>query len=243
MSILEIQNIHKSFGEHKVLNGVSLAVEKGEVIVLLGPSGSGKSTVLRCINGLEPISSGSIILDGETITAPNTKWNKIRQRMGMVFQSYELFSHKSIIENITLAPVVAQKRDIKEVTEQALKLLARVGLTEKQNAYPRQLSGGQKQRVAIIRALCMNPELMLLDEITAALDPEMTREVLDVILDLARDGMTMLIVTHEMAFAAAVADKIAFLDGGVINELSPAKEFFENPKCDRAKKFLDKFKF
>lgn len=241
--LLEIRNLYKDYGNGPVLNGVSLEVHKGEVIVLIGPSGCGKSTLLRCINGLEQIQSGEILLDKEVITGNKTNWKEVRQKVGMVFQSYDLFPHMTVIENIMLGPVKAQKRDKKEVKKEAEQLLARVGLLDKKDAYPRQLSGGQKQRVAIVRMLIMNPEVMLFDEVTAALDPEMVREVLDVMLELAKGGSTMVIVTHEMQFARAVADKVVFLDGGEIVEQNAPEKFFEQPETERAKKFLNTFKF
>lgn len=240
---LSVKGLVKKFGNEKVLDGIDLSVHKGEVVVVLGPSGCGKSTLLRCMNGLESPDAGNICLDGEEITANGKKITRLRQKIGMVFQSYDLFPHKNIIDNITLAPVKVQKRAKKEVEAQAEKLLRRVGLWEKRKAYPRELSGGQKQRVAIVRALCMNPEVMLFDEVTAALDPEMVREVLDVMLELANGGMTMVIVTHEMQFARAVADRIVFLDGGSIVEASTPDEFFTNPKTERAREFLQTFAF
>ena len=227
--ILEIKNLTKKYGSQTILDGIDLSIDKGEVVVVVGPSGCGKSTLLRCINSLEDIDAGEIIHDGHKI--------------GMVFQSYELFPHLSVLDNITLAPIKVQKRDKAEVKKQALELLKRVGLLDKADSYPRQLSGGQKQRVAIVRALCVEPEILLFDEVTAALDPEMVREVLDVMLDLAKQGRTMIIVTHEMQFAKAVADRVIFLDGGYIVEEGKPKEFFENPKTERAKKFLDVFSF
>ena len=239
MEELKISGLVKSYGENTILNGLDLTIQKGEVAVILGPSGCGKSTLLRCINGLETINAGSITLDGETISGQP----KIRQRIGMVFQSYDLFPHKTILDNITLAPIKVQKRQKKEVEAEAETLLKRVGLLEKKDAYPRQLSGGQKQRVAIVRSLCMHPEIMLFDEVTAALDPEMVREVLDVILELAQQGLTMLIVTHEMQFARAVADRIIFINGGKIVEEAPPEEFFTAPKTQRAQAFLSTFTF
>lgn len=241
MEELKISGLVKSYGENTILNGLDLTIQKGEVAVILGPSGCGKSTLLRCINGLETINAGSITLDGETISGQPKALPKIRQRIGMVFQSYDLFPHKTILDNITLAPIKVQKRQKKEV--EAETLLKRVGLLEKKDAYPRQLSGGQKQRVAIVRSLCMHPEIMLFDEVTAALDPEMVREVLDVILELAQQGLTMLIVTHEMQFARAVADRIIFIDGGKIVEEAPPEEFFTAPKTQRAQAFLNTFTF
>ncbi len=241
--LLEIRNLNKDYGNGPVLDGISLEVHKGEVIVLIGPSGCGKSTLLRCINGLEQIQSGEILLDGEAITGKKTNWKDVRQKIGMVFQSYDLFPHMTVIDNILLGPVKAQKRGRREVKKEAEQLLDRVGLLEKKDAYPRQLSGGQKQRVAIIRALIMKPEIMLFDEVTAALDPEMVREVLDVMLELAKRGSTMVIVTHEMQFAKAVADKVVFLDQGKIMEQGPPDDFFARPKTERARKFLNTFRF
>ena len=240
---LQASGLKKRFGAETVLNGIDLAVHKGEVVVVLGPSGCGKSTLLRCMNGLETPTEGVISLDGEAITSGGRNITKQRQKIGMVFQSYDLFPHKNILDNITLAPVKVQKRSRAEVEQQAEKLLKRVGLWEKRKAYPRELSGGQKQRVAIVRALCMNPEVMLFDEVTAALDPEMVREVLDVMLELAEQGMTMVIVTHEMQFARAIADRIIFLDGGVIVEESEPEQFFTNPKHKRSKEFLQTFTY
>ncbi|MDL2226257.1 amino acid ABC transporter ATP-binding protein [Deltaproteobacteria bacterium OttesenSCG-928-M10] len=241
--VLRIRDLHKKYGEREVLHGLSLDVRKGEVLVLVGPSGCGKSTLLRCLNGLEPIESGDIELGGESITGGHTRWNLVRQRIGMVFQSYDLFPHMTVMGNILLGPLKAQKRDPAEVTAEAEALLDRVGLLDRKDSYPRELSGGQKQRVAIVRALCMNPEIMLFDEVTASLDPEMVREVLDVMLGLAERGMTMIIVTHEMAFARAVADKVIFMDQGVIVESAPPDEFFEHPVSDRARRFLNIFQF
>lgn len=241
--LLEVKNIIKDYGGGPVLNDVSLQIHKGEVIVLIGPSGCGKSTFLRCMNGLEQIQSGQILLDGEVITEGKTDWPKVRQKIGMVFQNYELFPHMSVIDNIILGPVKVQGRDKKEVIEEAEKLLARVRLLDKKDAFPRQLSGGQKQRVAIVRALILRPEVLLFDEVTAALDPEMVREVLDVILELASEGYTMLIVTHEMQFARAVADKIVFIDGGKIVESDEPEKFFNHPETDRARRFLNTFIF
>lgn len=241
--ILQLKNLQKYYGDTHALKNINLNVKSGEVVVLLGPSGCGKSTTLRCINGLENIASGEIIIHNQTITKDFKDWAKIRQYVGMVFQSYELFDHMNVIENILLGPVKAQKRERKEVEKEADMWLAKVGLSEKKYAYPKELSGGQKQRIAIVRALCMNPDLMLFDEVTAALDPEIVREVLDVIINLAKEGMTMLIVTHEMEFARAVADRIVFMDAGEIIEESTPEEFFKNPKTERAKKFLNLFSF
>lgn len=245
MALLEIKNIRKTFLDNvTILNGTSVSVEKGEVIVILGPSGCGKSTLLRCINGLETIQGGEILLDGEVISNRKKDMNLVRQKIGMVFQSYDLFPHLSVMKNILLAPMKVQHREKAEVEAEAEKWLSRVGLLEKKDAYPRQLSGGQKQRVAIVRALCMHPEIMLFDEVTAALDPEMVREVLDVMMGLAKDGMTMLIVTHQMNFARAIADRILFFgEGGEIVEEASPKEFFENPKTERTRKFLESFEF
>lgn len=240
---LQVSDLVKCFGTETVLNGIDLSVHKGEVVVVLGPSGCGKSTLLRCMNGLEPLTRGSISLDGEAIAAGGKNIARLRQKIGMVFQSYDLFPHKNILNNITLAPMKVQKRSRAEVEQDAERLLKRVGLWEKRNAYPRQLSGGQKQRVAIVRALCMNPEVMLFDEVTAALDPEMVREVLDVMLELAEGGMTMVIVTHEMQFARAIADRIIFLDHGKIVEEAPPEQFFTAPKTQRAKDFLQTFAY
>lgn len=242
MSLLKIDNLVKKYDNTEVLKNVSLEVSKGEVIVVLGPSGCGKSTLLRCINGLEEFSGGKISLDDKEL-GKDLSWRSARGKIGMVFQSYELFPHLNVIDNILLGPTKSQKRDKDEVLKEALKLLKRVNLSDKELAFPRQLSGGQKQRIAIVRALCLNPEIMLFDEVTAALDPEMVREVLDVILELAKSGMTMVIVTHEMNFAKEVADKIVFMDEGEIKEISNPKEFFENPKSERAKSFLNIFKY
>lgn len=240
---LQVSGLVKRFYSETVLDGIDLNVHKGEVVVVLGPSGCGKSTLLRCMNGLEPLTEGTILLDEETITSVGKQITKQRQKIGMVFQSYDLFPHKNILENITLAPIKVQKRPKAEVEREAEKLLKRVGLWEKRKAFPRELSGGQKQRVAIVRALCMHPEVMLFDEVTAALDPEMVREVLDVMLELAEQGMTMVIVTHEMQFARAIADRILFLDSGGIIEDSDPEQFFTNPKTQRAKDFLQTFTY
>lgn len=244
MAILDIKQLKKSYKTgNPVLNGVSLSVERGEVVVILGSSGCGKSTLLRCINGLESIQGGEIFLDGELISNRTKDMHLIRQKIGMVFQSYDLFPSMTVLNNILLGPLKAQKRDKDEVSAQAEKLLERVGLLDKKNAYPKELSGGQKQRVAIVRALCMNPEVLLFDEVTAALDPEMVREVLDVVMDLAKEGRTMLIVTHQLEFARAVADRIVFIDKGEIVEESSPDSFFTSPKTERAKQFLHAFTF
>ncbi len=242
-NILEIVDLVKKYDGETILNGLNLQIRKGEVVVVLGPSGCGKSTLLRCMNALESIQGGQILLEGMRVEKNAKNITLIRQKIGMVFQSYELFPHKTILENITLAPLHVQKRSQSQVQEEACTLLKRVGLSGKENAYPRQLSGGQKQRVAIVRALCMHPEIMLFDEVTAALDPEMVREVLDVILELANEGMTMVIVTHEMQFARAVADRVVFLEGGRIVEESDPETFFTHPSSDRAKAFLQTFEF
>ena len=213
------------------------------VVVIVGPSGCCKSTFLRCLNKLEEIDSGKIVLNGKEISSDNNKVHEIREKIGMVFQSYELFPNMNIMKNLILAATLVQKRNKEEVKAEAEKLLERVGLLDRKNDYPRQLSGGQKQRVAIVRALIMHPQILLLDEITAALDPEMVREVLQVVLELAKDGMTMLIVTHEMEFARAVADRVIFLDSGKIVEEGSPEEFFTNPKTDRAKQFLNTFSY
>ena len=242
-TVLTINNINKSYGDNLILNGLSLDVHKGEVIVIIGPSGCGKSTLLRCINALEPIQGGEIRLDGELIDGNSRNIAQIRQKIGMVFQNYELFPHKTVLQNIILAPMKVQKRSKDEVTEEAEQLLERVGLLDKKDSYPRQLSGGQKQRVAIVRALCMHPEIMLFDEVTAALDPEMVREVLDTMLELAKNGSTMLIVTHEMNFAREVASRVLFFaDGGIYEQGTPA-EIFDAPKREKTISFINKIKY
>ena len=242
-ALLTINNVVKRFDDTTILDGISFSVKKSEVIVIVGPSGCGKSTLLRCINALEPIQEGSITLDGDVIERNSKTLPLLRQRIGMVFQSYDLFPRLTVLDNVLLAPCKVQKRDKEEVKQEAMSLLERVGLKEKAKSYPRELSGGQKQRVAIVRALCMHPEILLFDEVTAALDPEMVREVLDVMLDLAKQGRTMLIVTHEMQFARAIADRIIFLDNGKIVEEATPDEFFDNPKTERAKQFLNTFEF
>ena len=241
--MIEIKNIHKNFNDKKVIDGINLDIYEGEVVVLLGPSGCGKSTLLRTINGLETIQGGKILLDGVNIHKKKTDWTIIRQKIGMVFQNYELFPHLNVIDNILLGPTRIQKRKREEVIVQAEELLQRVGLADRKFAYSRELSGGQKQRIAIVRALCMNPEIMLFDEVTASLDPEMVREVLEVILHLAQSGMTMLIVTHEMGFAKAVADRIVFLEKGKICEESLPEQFFTQPATERARQFLNIFQY
>ena len=242
-TILEVRHLTKQFEGLTVLRDISFSVREGEVIVIVGPSGCGKSTLLRCINALEAIQGGEILLHGEAISGTGRNLTQVRQKVRMVFQNYELFPHLNVLDNILLAPTRVQKRSRTEAGEEAMALLSRVGLAEKAGSFPRQLSGGQKQRVAIVRALCMHPELLLFDEVTAALDPEMVREVLDVILGLADQGRTMLIVTHEMQFARAVADRVLFLDDcGIIEEGRP-DQFFDSPHTERAKKFLKTFTF
>ena len=242
-SLLEIRNLTKRYGENTVLRDLSFTVRRGEVIVVLGPSGCGKSTLLRCINALEPIQGGEILLGGEVIDRSPAGLPALRRRIGMVFQSYELFPHMTVMENILLAPCKALGAKKEDAKAEAETLLRRVGLWEKRDSYPRELSGGQKQRVAIVRALCMHPEVLLFDEVTAALDPEMVREVLDVVLDLAREGKSMVIVTHEMQFARAIADRVLFLEDGKIAEEAAPEDFFTAPKTERAKKFLKTFEF
>lgn len=240
--ILKLEHVSKKFHDLTVLEDLNLTVKRGEVIVIVGTSGCGKSTLLRCINGLEKMQAGRIIFEGENIDY-DKNLSRLRQKIGMVFQSYELFPHKTVLENITLAPLVVQKRDKKEVVREAKELLKKMGLEQKADSYPRELSGGQKQRAAIARALCMHPDVLLFDEVTAALDPEMVHEVLEVILNLADQGRTMLIVTHEMQFARAVADRILFLEDGRILEEGSPEDFFEHPKTERAKQFLQKFQY
>lgn len=243
MPLLEVRNIKKKFEGKYILDNVSLSVEKGEVVVILGPSGCGKSTLLRCINGLEKIEAGEILLDGEVISGLTHGMHLVRQRIGMVFQSYDLFPNLNVLGNIILGPMKAQHRTKDRAIAEADRLLDAVGLSDKRMAYPRQLSGGQKQRVAIVRALIMHPEVMLFDEVTAALDPEMAREVLDMMAGLARNGMTMLIVTHQMEFARAIGSRIVFIDDSIIQEEGKPADFFLSPKTERARKFLNVFKF
>lgn len=241
--ILHIKNLSKCYGDTKVLKNINISVKKGEVVVIIGPSGCGKSTLLRCLNGLEEIQEGEVLLDDQVVNPNKKSLSKNREKIGMVFQSYDLFPHLTILQNVTLAPIKVKKRNRREVEKEALELLERVGLRSKKDDYPRQLSGGQKQRVAIVRALIMHPEVLLLDEITAALDPEMVREVLDVVLDLAKEGRTMVIVTHEMQFAKAVADRVTFLEGGKIVEEGDPKKLFEKPETDRLQRFLQTFTY
>ncbi|WP_138761774.1 amino acid ABC transporter ATP-binding protein [Pseudomonas lactis] len=242
-ALIEFQGFNKFFGETQVLKGIDLSVQRGEVVVILGPSGCGKSTLLRCLNGLEVAHSGHLRFAGIELLDKTTDWRQVRQDIGMVFQSYHLFPHMTVLDNILLGPLKVQKRDLREAREQTEKLLERVGLADKRDAFPRQLSGGQQQRIAIVRSLCMNPQVMLFDEVTAALDPEMVKEVLEVIQGLARDGMTLLIVTHEMAFARAVADRVVFMEAGRILEHNTPEAFFTNPQTARAQQFLEKFSF
>ena len=242
-ALIEFQGFNKYFGDQQVLKGIDLSVQSGEVVVILGPSGCGKSTLLRCLNGLEVAHSGSLRFAGKELLDKATDWRQVRQDVGMVFQSYHLFPHMSVLDNLLLGPLKVQKREPREARAQAEKLLERVGLSDKRDAYPRQLSGGQQQRIAIVRSLCMNPQVMLFDEVTAALDPEMVKEVLEVIQGLARDGMTLLIVTHEMAFARAVADRVVFMEAGRILEHNTPEAFFTNPQTARAQQFLEKFSF
>ena len=237
---VHVSNLKKSFGKLEELKDISMDIHEGEVVVLLGPSGSGKSTFLRCLNQLEIATEGEIIVDGNNITDKHTDINKVRENIGMVFQHFELFPHLSIIENLTLAQVKVLKRDKAPAREKALKLLERVGLSAHANKFPAQLYGGQQQSVAIARALCMDPIAMLFDEPTSALDPEMINEVLDVMVELANEGMTMMVVTHEMGFARKVANRVIFMDEGKIVEDSPKDAFFDDPKSDRAKDFLAK---
>jgi polar amino acid transport system ATP-binding protein len=238
--IIEVKDLKKSFGTLQVLKGINTEVQKGEVVVVIGPSGSGKSTFLRCLNLLETPTAGSIYVDGAEITDPKCDINLHRQKMGMVFQHFNLFNNMTILRNMTLAPMTLLKKSKEDAEARALALLRRVGLEDKANAYPSQLSGGQKQRIAIVRALCMDPEVMLFDEPTSALDPEMVGEVLDVMKELAQDGMTMVVVTHEMGFAREVGSRVLFMDEGVIMEENEPHEFFANPKCERLQSFLAK---
>ena len=238
--MIHVKNLHKYFGENEVLKGVNDQIKKGEVVVVIGPSGSGKSTFLRCLNLLEEPTKGEIIFEGQNITGENININKIREKMGMVFQQFNLFPHKTILENITIAPINVKNKSKAEAEEKARDLLKKVGLLDKADAYPASLSGGQKQRIAIARALAMEPDVMLFDEPTSALDPEMVGEVLNVMKDLAKEGMTMVVVTHEMGFAREVGDRILFMDGGNIVEQGTPEEIFDNPKNPRTIDFLSK---
>ncbi len=238
MTLLKIENLHKKFDDLHVLKGINMSVKKGEVVVIIGPSGSGKSTLLRCINRLEEPTSGKIILDGIDITDSKVDINKVRQRIGMVFQQFNLFSHLTAIQNVTLAPIKIKKMKKEEAIEIGMKLLEKVGLADKADYYPSQLSGGQQQRVAIARALAMNPEVMLFDEVTSALDPELVKEVLDVMKQLAKDGMTMIVVTHEMGFAKEVGDRVIFMDDGIIVEEGKPEKIFSDPEHERTRRFL-----
>ena len=244
MSLISLEHVSKTYPNgHKALDDVSVSVAAGEVLAIIGPSGCGKSTLLRTVNGLEPVDSGQILVNGRDVASKETKLKDVRSDVGMVFQSYDLFPHLTVMDNLLLAPKVVKGADLAEARSRALALLERVGLAEKADARPRELSGGQKQRVAIVRALMMQPKALLLDEITASLDPEIVREVLDVVVGLARDGMTMIVVTHEMGFARAVADRVAFMDAGRIVEIAPPEEFFAAPKSERAQRFLDQLVF
>ena len=242
--VLRVEHLNKFYGGWQALHDISFTLHQGEVLTLLGPSGSGKSTLIRCLNGLEDFKSGAIYFKGEKIAATSKNWQELRQKIGMVFQSYDLFPNFTVLENILLAPVKVQKRAEDEVKKEALKLLKRVGLEKYVNSYPRELSGGQKQRIAIVRALAMHPEIMLFDEVTASLDPEMVRGVLQIMTDLSQvDHMTMIIVTHEMNFARQIADQVLFLENGKILENTPGKEFFKHPQTDRARAFLTSMDF
>lgn len=238
--MIKVENLYKQFGDNEVLKGITTSIDSGEVVSIIGPSGSGKSTFLRCINLLEVPTKGTVFVDGQSITDKNTNILKVRQQIGMVFQHFHLFPHLSVMDNLTYAPMKVKGLSRTDAEEKARDLLAKVGLTEKEKAFPSSLSGGQKQRVAIARALAMEPKLMLFDEPTSALDPEMVKEVLNVMKDLAKSGMTMAIVTHEMGFAREVADRVLFLDGGKLLEDANPKEFFSNPQTARAKDFLEK---
>ncbi len=238
--MIEIKNLYKSFGENEILKNINVTINKGEKVVIIGPSGSGKSTLLRCINLLETPDSGNIYFEGDNITDIKCDINKIRQKMGMVFQNFNLFPHLTVLENITLAPVKLKLQSKEEAEKNAIRLLERIGLADKKDVYPSKLSGGQKQRIAIVRSLAMNPEIMLFDEPTSALDPEMIGEVLNLMKQLAEDGMTMVVVTHEMSFANSVANRVLFMDNGQILEENNPRDFFSNPVHDRSKEFLSK---
>ena len=238
--MITVKDLHKHFGELEVLGGINQEIRQGEKVVIIGPSGSGKSTFLRCLNLLEQPTGGQIFFEGTEITAPKTDIDAIRCRMGMVFQQFNLFPHLSVMDNITLAPITHKLMTKQQAQERAMELLTRVGLPEKANAFPKQLSGGQQQRIAIVRALAMNPDVMLFDEPTSALDPEMVGEVLEVMKALARDGMTMVVVTHEMGFAREVGDRVLFMDGGMVLEEGTPKQIFESPQSTRTQDFLRK---
>ena len=238
--MISVNNLRKSFNGLEVLKGISTEIKKGDVVCVIGPSGSGKSTFLRCLNMLEKPDGGEILFNGEDMTAPKTNLNLHRQKMGMVFQQFNLFPHMTVLQNLTCAPVMLKKMTQAQAEEKAMELLGRVGLADRAGEYPNKLSGGQKQRVAIVRALCMDPEVMLFDEPTSALDPEMVGEVLDVMKDLAQKGMTMIVVTHEMGFAREVSNRVLFMDEGIIMEDNAPQELFSNPQCERLKSFLSK---
>ena len=238
--MISVNNLRKSFHGLEVLKGISTEIKRGDVVCIIGPSGSGKSTFLRCLNMLEKPDGGEILFNGEDLTRPRTNLNLHRQKMGMVFQQFNLFPHMTVLENLTCAPVMLKKLTQAQAEEKAMELLGRVGLADRANEYPNKLSGGQKQRVAIVRALCMDPEVMLFDEPTSALDPEMVGEVLDVMKDLAQKGMTMIVVTHEMGFAREVSNRVLFMDEGIIMEDNAPQELFSNPQCERLKSFLSK---
>lgn len=241
-TLLNVKNLTKKFEGHTILDGMDLEIKQGEVVVVVGPSGCGKSTLLRCINALEPIQGGEIRLQGDLVEYNSKNLASLRQKIGMVFQSYELFPHLTVMDNITLAPTKVQKRKKEEVKEEAMQLLEKVGLADKANSYPRQLSGGQKQRVAIARALAMEPEILLFDEPTSALDPQMVGEVLNIMRQLAQEGLTMIVVTHEMAFARDISSHVIFMSDGVIEEEGTAKEVFLEPKSEKTKEFLSRFR-
>lgn len=238
--MISVKNLEKSFGDHKVLKGINEEIKKGEKVVIVGPSGSGKSTFLRCLNLMETPTAGEVWFEGQNLTDKNCDLNKMRQKMGMVFQHFNLFPHLTVLENITLAPVKLKLKTQEEADKEAMKLLERIGLADKAGVYPPQLSGGQKQRIAIVRSLAMNPDVMLFDEPTSALDPEMVGEVLELMKELAEDGMTMIVVTHEMGFAREVATRVMFMDGGQVLEQNTPQEFFANPKNPRLCDFLSK---
>lgn len=238
--MIKVENLYKKFGDNEVLSDISTEIKKGEVVSIIGPSGSGKSTFLRCLNLLEKPTKGNVLIDSQDLTDPKTNIMKVRGQIGMVFQHFHLFPHLTVLKNLTYAPIKVKGFSKKEAEAKAYDLLSKVGLTEKASAYPSSLSGGQKQRVAIARALAMEPQLMLFDEPTSALDPEMVKEVLDVMKDLAQTGMTMAVVTHEMGFAREVADRVLFLDGGILLEEGEPNHFFSNPQTNRAKEFLEK---